>query len=89
MLIGKDTHSREWVNWEIEQAHKQGKRIVGVYVRGGTEADIPAPLEKYASAIVGWESTCIMDAIDGAENPFENPDSSPRQPSHTPVTVTC
>lgn len=89
VLIGKDTHSREWVNWEIEQAHKQGKRIVGVYVRGGTEADTPAPLEKYASAIVGWESTCIMDAIDGTENPFENPDSSPRQPSHAPVSVTC
>jgi hypothetical protein len=89
VLIGKDTHSREWVNWEIEQAHKQGKRIVGVYVRGGTETDIPAPLEKYASAIVGWESTCIMDAIDATENPFENPDCSPRQPSHAPVTVTC
>lgn len=89
VLIGKDTHSREWVNWEIEQANKQGKRIVGVYVRGGTEADKPASLEKYASAIVGWESKCIMDAIDGTENPFENPDCSPRQPPHAPVSVTC
>ena len=89
VLIGKDTHTREWVNWEIEQANRQGKRIVGVYVRGGTEADKPAPLEKYASAIVGWDSRCITEAIDGTDNPFENPDGSPRQPPHTPVTVKC
>src|SRR5688572_6359357 len=52
VLIGKETHSRPWVNWEIEQAHKQSKRIVGVYVQGGKEADKPNALEKYASAIV-------------------------------------
>src|ERR1017187_2592713 len=34
VLIGKDTHKRPWVDWEIEQAHRQGKRIVGVYIRG-------------------------------------------------------
>lgn len=70
VLIGKDTHSRPWVNWEIEQANKQGKRIVGVYIRGGTEADKPPALEKYASAICGWDTKCIMAAIDGTENPL-------------------
>lgn len=89
VLVGKNTHTREWVNWEIEEANRQGKRIVGVYKRGGTEADVPAPLEKYASSIVGWDSQCIMDAIDGTENPFENPDSSPRQPTHAAVSVKC
>src|SRR6266436_941960 len=34
VLIGKETHSRPWVNWEIEQAHKLGKRIVGAFVQG-------------------------------------------------------
>jgi hypothetical protein len=89
VLIGKNTHTREWVNWEIEQANKQGKRIVGIYKRGGTEADIPASLEKYASSIVGWDSKCITDAIDGADNPFQNPDGSPREPPHAPVSVAC
>lgn len=90
VLIGKDTHSRPWVNWEIEQANKQGKRIVGVYVRGGTEADKPAALEKYASSIVGWKSAeRMMAAIDGTENPFQNPDGSPRQAVHTRPSLTC
>lgn len=89
VLIGKKTHTRPWVNWEIDQANKQGKRIVGVYERGGTAADIPPSLEKYASSIVGWDSGCIMAAIDGTANPFENPDSSPRQPVYVPASSSC
>jgi antiphage defense system Thoeris ThsB-like protein len=89
VMIGKDTHKRPWVNWEIEQANKQGKRIVGVYERGGTEADKPEALEKYASAIVGWNANSIIAAIDGTDNPFQNPDGSPRQATHTRVALKC
>lgn len=90
VLIGKDTHSRPWVNWEIEQAHKQGKRIVGIYVRGGTDADKPAALEKYASTeIVGWKSDSIMAAIDGTENLFQNSDGSPRPAAHPGASLKC
>jgi MTH538 TIR-like domain (DUF1863) len=89
VLIGKDTHSRPWVNWEVEQANKQGKRIVGIYEQGGTEADVPPALEKYASSICGWNSECIISAIDGKENSFENPDGSPRKPPHAPVPLKC
>lgn len=78
VLIGRETHARPWVDWEIEQANKQGKRIVGVYVRGGTEVDKPAALEKYASAIVGWNTSSIVTAIDGTANLFQNPDGSSR-----------
>lgn len=89
VLIGKDTHSRPWVNWEIEQANKQGKRIVGVYIRGGTQADIPEVLEKYTSAIAGWNYERIINAIDGTENPFQNPDCSSRQTMYTRASLTC
>ena len=89
VLIGKETHSRPWVNWEIEQAKTQNKRIVGVYVRGGTQADIPPALEDYATNIVGWNSDNIMAAIDGTENPFQNPDGSLREATNAPVSVVC
>ena len=89
VLVGKDTHQRSWVNWEIEQANKQGKRIVGIYVRGGTEADLPSALEKYASAIAGWNTEAIMDAIDGTDNPFQTVDGSPRPNTHPATTTNC
>jgi hypothetical protein len=90
VLVGKDTHKREWVNWEIEQANKQGKRIVGAYVRGGTEADLPPALNKYASSrVVGWNADAIMDAIDGKENLFQNSDGSPSQNAQPAMTTKC
>jgi hypothetical protein len=89
VLIGKETHARPWVNWEIEQANKQGKRIVGIYVRGGTEADMPTALEKYASTIVGWNTNSILTAIDGTANPFQNPDGSSRETVHARVALKC
>src|SRR5690242_7798785 len=50
VLIGKHTHSRKWVDWEIQQAHRQGKPIVGVYARGSSEADLPPSLKQYSSS---------------------------------------
>lgn len=88
VLIGKDTHSRNWVNWEIDKAHQQGKRIVGVFVRGGTEADIPPSLEKYGSAIVGWNTDSIISAIDGQNN-FQTPDGNSRPAVNTGGSSNC
>ncbi len=89
VLIGKDTHTRPWVEWEITQAAKQGKRIVGVYAYGGTDAEKPAALERYGSAIVAWNSASILDAIDGKNNPFENSDGSSRVAVHPGATHVC
>ena len=34
VLISPNTHTSEWVNWEIEYAAKQNKRIIGVFAQG-------------------------------------------------------
>jgi hypothetical protein len=88
VLIGKETHSRNWVNWEIEKANEQGKRIVGVFLRGGTEADIPKSFEDYGSALVNWNSESIIKALDG-ENNFKNPDGSDRPKSASADSFNC
>lgn len=87
VLIGKDTHTRPWVDWEINKAKEQGKRIVGVFARGGTDADIPKGLKDYSSAIVNWNSDSIIGALDG-ENVFKGPDGSIR-PGGGGGSVTC
>src|SRR5947199_6942062 len=55
VLIGKQTHSRPWVDWEIRQANKQGNPIIGIYGPGATDADVPAALEEYGTKIVMWD----------------------------------
>ena len=89
VLVGQETHTRPWVNWEIEQAHKQGKRIVGVYERGGTDVPLPKALEDYGTRVVAWNTDSIVQAIEGDENPFEAPDGSPREPVHSGKNVVC
>lgn len=88
VLIGRNTAQRTWVDWEINQAMRQGKRIVGVYERGGTENDKPAALEQYASAIVSWNSNSIMSAVEGA-NTFQSPTGDDRAPVHAQSTSKC
>lgn len=91
-LVGSDTHNRDWVNWEIEQAHKKNKRIVGVYIRGDKGADIPDNLDRYGHSLVTWQSDKIADAIEGKLKGEENwcdPDGSPREPVHEMSSTIC
>lgn len=89
VLVGEGTHSRDWVKWEIEKACALGKRIVGVYVRGGTEADIPPALEDLGSTIVPWNTSGIIDAIEGKDNLFLAPDGKAREPVHAGSRSSC
>jgi len=89
VLIGKETHTRRWVDWEITQAAKQGKRIVGVYAQGGTDAEKPTALERYGSAIVAWNTANIVDAIEGRSNQFQNSDGTAREAVHPSTTKVC
>ena len=88
VLIGKHTAQRPWVDWEIQKAHELGKRIVGVYERGGTENDKPDRLEDYASAIVCWHPKSIISAVEG-ENNFQTPTGERREPVHGSATTRC
>jgi len=89
VLIGKETHNRPWVDWEIRKANELGKRIVGVFTRGGTEADVPEALNRYESARVNWNSDSIIDAIEGKDSPFEKPGGGERAPIYEPVNSSC
>lgn len=80
VYITPDTKESDWVNWEIEYAAKQGKRIVGVYAHGANECDIPEALEKYADDVRGWNSDGVVDAILGKTNEWHSPSGELRDP---------
>ena len=84
VYISPQTKNSEWVNWEIEYAHRLGKRIVGVWEYGANECDVPDALKDYADAVVGWRGDRIIDAINGKIDDWENPDGTPRMPCPIP-----
>jgi hypothetical protein len=80
VYITPKTKDSEYVNWEIEYAEKQGKRIVGVYAHGASECDVPEALEKYADDVRGWQSAGIVEAILGGTNEWRSPSGELRDP---------
>ncbi len=89
VLIGDKTHTREWVDWEIKKSFKEGNRIIGVYINGESDAEVPENFEKYGDALVGWDTNRIVGAIEGTINNWETPDGSPRAGKWSPYRGTC
>lgn len=80
-LIGENTHTRPWVNYEIEQAHKLGKPIVGIYRHGcANSVELPEAFKKYGGSPIGWNSLDKLSGIlDGKITPPENSDGTVSQ----------
>lgn len=85
VLIGKDTAKSDYVNWEIKTAAEMGKRIVGVYLQGAREEDVPSELIEHGNNLVGWNGEKIVKAINGEDMDWEKPDGTPR--SNSPMDL--
>ena len=90
-LIGEKTHTRPWVNYEIRQAHLQGKQIVGIYKYGSANSvEQPEAFKKYGGAIIGWNSLEKLEKVmSGEVIPVENPSGVSREPIFNIVRVRC
>lgn len=91
VLITHDTAQSWWVDWEIKHAVQLGKRVVGVFAQGATDADIPEELQKCGDAvIVGWRSDRVVDAINGNIVEWDDSQSGePRSPEWAIRRYTC
>lgn len=87
VLVSPQTHTSEWVEWEIEYAQKHDKRIVGIWEQGAQEVDLPENLKKYADAMVGWQAERLMDAINGKINKWQAPDGKEPPPRDIPRII--
>lgn len=74
VYISPQTKNSDWVNWEIEYAHKLGKRIVGIWASGDKDCEVPDALNNYGDAVVGWNAKSIVDAINGDDNSWVGQD---------------
>src|SRR4051812_41333321 len=60
VYVSPGTKESLWVDWEIEYAAKQGKRIIGVWEHGEKDCDLPPALQEHADAMVGWNGGAIV-----------------------------
>lgn len=91
VLMTHNTAESDYVNWEIRYAVEHDKRVVGVFARGCTDADIPEELRNCGdAAIVGWRSERVVAAINGDIADWDDPVSGePRTPEWRIARITC
>ena len=80
VYISERTKESPYVEWEIEYAQNNDKRIVGVWAHGESECEIPEALGKFADAVVGWTGNQLVDAINGDIDRWEDPGGVQRNP---------
>lgn len=65
VIVGSETHKSDWVNWEIENAHKLGLKIVGV--KQDVSYTSPSSLlGKGASWANSFKQDSIINALEAA-----------------------
>ena len=79
VIIGEHTHERPWVNYEIRQAARQGKTIIGIYEQGCKDkVELPGAFKEYGGSTLGWGSIDkLIDVINGKLSVNEKPDGMP------------
>ncbi len=90
-LIGPNTHTSKWVNYEIRLAHRYGKRIVGIYTYGNNNSvELPEAYKMYGSPAVSWKSIDkLSDIVSGKNFLAENPDGTVSSPIYKRTTIKC
>lgn len=91
VIIGEHTHERPWVNYEIREAARQGKTIVGIYMHGcANNVELPEAYKRYGGSPLGWNSLDkLEDIINGEVLPPETPDGTPAGPIANIIHIKC
>lgn len=63
-MIGPETAQRDAVNWELTEAYKQGKKVIGVRIYRDRNDPIPSPLKENNAPIVKWDLKEIQRKLD-------------------------
>ncbi len=52
----------KWVNWEVEESVKLGKKVVGVY-QGEIPGRLPPAIKKHRIRVIAWSHKGIAKAL--------------------------
>ena len=61
IIAGMYTNYSEWIDYELEEARRMAKPIIGIRPWG--QERIPVKIQEYATTIVGWNSISLINAI--------------------------
>jgi len=66
VLIGETTYRNDWVGWEIEESAARGNGIVGIRLKGQSNARIPPGITECKARVVDWNPDVFGEEIERA-----------------------
>lgn len=64
VAIGEKTHESDAVDWEIREAHRQGKKVIGVRLHKGQNHTVPKAMKEHGDRVVTWNAKQIAQELE-------------------------
>lgn len=71
VFIDENTEKNTLIKWEILEANRLGKKIIGIFLPSQNKLEIPPELKKYGDALISWNSNSILATFKG-DNLWQN-----------------
>ena len=62
VYVSDHTATSKWVNWEVEESVKLGKKVVGIY-QGEIPRQLPPAIKKHGIRVIAWSHKGIAQAL--------------------------
>lgn len=62
-LISEKTYTSEWVNWELEESHKKGNKIIAMALKGVKKAVLPKLIRELGLKFYEWNPDYLNQLI--------------------------
>jgi len=64
VMIGPDTANSKAVDWEIREAHRQNKKVIGVRIHRDQNHPIPAAIQEHGDQVTTWDTKKLATLLD-------------------------
>ena len=64
VAIGEKTHESGAVDWEIREAHRQGKKVIGVRLYKDENHRVPKAMREHGDKVVDWNAKQIAQELE-------------------------
>lgn len=64
IAIGRNTYQSEAVEWEIDEAYQQGKKMIGIRLHREYNDILPDPIIDYGIKVIYWDTQRIAEELE-------------------------
>lgn len=63
VMIGANTANSKAVEWEIREAHRQNKKVIGVRIHKNQNHTVPAAIQEHGDQVIDWDTTKLANLL--------------------------